>query len=251
MKLASLFNSKIESIVPEQNSSNNKISALDLLNQVRHEVNQNNNEIVNVLPSNPEVVKDFLANHTKKQKNEVEENKIIIEEQKNKVKNNIINLLNDKPNVAPKKKPEIIEKIVENIDGLKSKEYKLNEPNVSLEEVKNPALIIGRGSFNINNEAKPTEVVKYIEVEKQVYIEKIDDSLKQELEQVKELNTKYLNVINKLNDELLVVKVTDNKKLVNNSELDTLRSQVAQLTNALNYVNNVNRALNQRMVRAI
>ena len=51
MKLASLFNSKIESIVPEQNSSNNKISALDLLNQVRHEVNQNNNEIVNVLPT--------------------------------------------------------------------------------------------------------------------------------------------------------------------------------------------------------
>ena len=125
-----------------------------------------------------------------------------------------VELMSAKPNspknksLSPKKKPVIVEKIVEKI--------------VQVEKV-----------IDNSNE--------------------ISDKVKSELDQVKELNNKYLNIINQLNDELLIARNAPvpepaQKALVDNSaELEALSINVLQLTDALNRVSGINKIFARRL----
>lgn len=112
-------------------------------------------------------------------------------------------------------------------------------------------------SENVEQKVKEVIVEKIIEVPKEVIVEKIvrDESallqVQVELEQVKTLNAKYLQVINQINEELMNVKANEGKNSTNLAEItkekDQLVSKVDELTKALHNVIHQNRLLSRAL----
>jgi hypothetical protein len=104
-----------------------------------------------------------------------------------------------------------------------------------------------------NTQVKEVIVEKIVEVPKEVIVEKIvhDESARVELEQVKALNTKYLQVINQMNEELMTVKTNEGKNLNVVAEAvkekEELVSKVEELTKALLNVINQNKLLSRAL----
>ena len=112
-------------------------------------------------------------------------------------------------------------------------------------------------SENVEQKVKEVIVEKIIEVPKEVIVEKIvrDESallqVQVELEQVKALNAKYLQVINQINEELMNVKANEGKSSTSVAEVtkekDQLVSKVDELTKALHHVIHQNRMLSRAL----
>lgn len=101
----------------------------------------------------------------------------------------------------------------------------------------------------------PKEVIveRIVEVPKEVIVERIvqDESARVELEQVKALNAKYLQVINQMNEELMTVKTNEGKNLNAVAEAvkekEGLISKVDELTKALLNVITQNKLLSRAL----
>ena len=106
-------------------------------------------------------------------------------------------------------------------------------------------------NITANPKVKETIVERIVEVPKEVIVERIvkDESARVELEQVKALNTKYLQVINQMNEELMTVKTNEGNNLnavvEAAKEKESLVSKVDELTKALLNVITQNRLLSR------
>jgi len=93
--------------------------------------------------------------------------------------------------------------------------------------------------------------VREVIVEKIVRDESAILQAKAEVEQIKTLNAKYLQVINQLNDELMTVKTNEGKKSITASEAlkekDALNAKIEELTKALLNVINQNKLLSRAL----
>jgi hypothetical protein len=134
----------------------------------------------------------------------------------------------------------IIEKIIENKPQVPKVVEKKEVPKV-VEKKEVPKVV-----------EKIVEVPKVVEkiVEKQVMYENKDkvNKLEVDVEKIRELNSKYLQVINEVNEELLKLKTETPKKINLLEEENKLLSQkILELSNAL--VNAVNQ--NKNLTRAL
>ena len=95
------------------------------------------------------------------------------------------------------------------------------------------------------------ERIREVIVEKIVRDESAILQAKAEVEQIKTLNAKYLQVINQLNDELMTVKTNEGKKSITASEAlkekDALNAKIEELTKALLNVINQNKLLSRAL----
>jgi len=135
----------------------------------------------------------------------------------------------------------IIEKIIENKPHVPKVVEKKEVPKVVEKIVEVPKVV-----------EKIVEVPKVVEkiVEKQVMYENKDkvNKLEVDVEKIRELNSKYLQVINEVNEELLKLKTETPKKINLLEEENKLLSQkILELSNAL--VNAVNQ--NKNLTRAL
>jgi hypothetical protein len=93
--------------------------------------------------------------------------------------------------------------------------------------------------------------VREVIVEKIVRDESAILQAKAEVEQIKTLNAKYLQVINQLNDELMTVKTNDGKNSIAAAEAlkekDALNAKIEELTKALLNVINQNKLLSRAL----
>jgi len=112
-------------------------------------------------------------------------------------------------------------------------------------------------SNSVESKVKEVIVEKIVEVPKEVIVEKIvrDESallqVQVELEQVKSLNAKYLQVINEINEELMNVKANEGKNSSSVAEVtkekETLAVKVEELTKALLNVIQQNKLLSRAL----
>ena len=170
---------------------------------------------------------DFLSNNV----STINQSKPVINEPVKKVQAEII---------QKQVNQNIIEKIIENKPQVPKVVEKKEVPKV-VEKKEVPKVV-----------EKIVEVPKVVEkiVEKQVMYENKDkvNKLEVDVEKIRELNSKYLQVINEVNEELLKLKTETPKKINLLEEENKLLSQkILELSNAL--VNAVNQ--NKNLTRAL
>jgi hypothetical protein len=130
-------------------------------------------------------------------------------------------------------------------------------PVAQLFLLNNDAPVKSSESKSVDSKVKEIIVERIVEVPKEIIIEKIvrDESAllhaQVELEQVKSLNGKYLQVINQINEELMTVKANEGKNSAVAvdavKEKEVLVAKIEELTKALVNVINQNKLLSRAL----